>query len=99
MEVRGAGMTETALAESYRTVWLAVNANEDRMRAGELCRVLGLGSTPAKVEGCGPTSSGLPDGADASVGPSGMQLAEASIMIESWIVFEPALRVPWRLSE
>lgn len=49
--VRGVGMTETALAESYRAVWLAVGASEGGMRAGELCRALGLGSTPAKVEG------------------------------------------------
>jgi hypothetical protein len=44
--VRSAGMTEAALAQSYRVVWLAVSAS-----AGQLCRALGLGSTPAKVEG------------------------------------------------
>jgi hypothetical protein len=49
--VRSAGMTEAALAESYRGVWLAVRASDGGMRAGQLCRALGLGSTPAKVEG------------------------------------------------
>lgn len=49
--VRSAGMTEAALAESYRAVWLAVSASDGGMRAGQLCRALGLGSTPAKVEG------------------------------------------------
>jgi hypothetical protein len=49
--VRCAGMTETALAESYRAVWLAVRASDGGMRAGQLCRALGVGSTPAKVEG------------------------------------------------
>jgi hypothetical protein len=44
-------MTEAALAESYRGVWLAVRASDGGMRAGQLCRALGLGSTPAKVEG------------------------------------------------
>jgi hypothetical protein len=49
--VRSAGMTEAALAQSYRVVWLAVSASDDGMRAGQLCRALGLASTPAKVEG------------------------------------------------
>lgn len=49
--VRSAGMTEAALAQSYRAVWLAVSASDGGMRAGQLCRALGLGSTPAKVEG------------------------------------------------
>lgn len=49
--VRGAGMNEAALAESYRAVWLMVSASDSGMRAGELSRALGLGSTPAKVEG------------------------------------------------
>lgn len=35
--VWGAGMTETALAESYRAVWLAVSQSGDGLRAGELC--------------------------------------------------------------
>lgn len=49
--LRGEGMTEAELAESYRALWLAVRASEGGMRAGQLCRALGLGSTPAKVEG------------------------------------------------
>jgi hypothetical protein len=49
--VRGQGMTEAALPEGYRVVWSAVLASDGGVRAGELSRALGLGSTPATVEG------------------------------------------------
>lgn len=49
--VRGEGMTEAVLPKSYRAVWSAVRASDGGVRAGQLSRALGLGSTPAKVEG------------------------------------------------
>ena len=49
--VRGAGMTEAVLPEGYRGLWLAMRGAVDGVRSKQLARELGLGTTPAKVEG------------------------------------------------
>lgn len=49
--LRREGMTEQALPEGYRSMWLAARSAGEGVRAGQLARVLGLPVTDSAREG------------------------------------------------